>query len=76
MKEIEESMRLKEKEWEFKVKEVDKLKCIVRNLEYTLNLKQTYIDTLEKKHSGYGNAEIEAIFKRKVGSGKNQKKRF
>jgi len=63
LKEMEESMRLKEKEWEFKVKEVDKLKCTVRNLEYTLNLKQTYIDTLEKKHSGCGNAEIEAIFK-------------
>jgi len=59
-------MQSKEKDWEVHIKEVDKLRSKVSDLEYSLNLKQSYIDNLEKKLIMYSNAEIESLFKRKV----------
>ena len=41
-------MQSKEKDWEVQVKEVEKLQSKV-DLENLLNLKQSYIDNLEKK---------------------------
>ena len=59
-------MQSKEKDWKNHVKEVNKLQSKVSDLEYSLNLKWSYIDNLEKKLIMCSNAEIESLFKHKV----------
>ena len=59
-------MQSKEKDWEVHVKEVDKLWSKVSDLEYSLNLKWSYIDKLEKKLTMCSNTEIKSLFKCKV----------
>ena len=46
---IEETLKLKETEWEFKDKEIDKLLRKVIELEKSLSTKRVLIDNLEQK---------------------------
>ena len=76
MKDVEERLKSKEKEREFMKKEVDQLRHNAKNLECSLNMKQDYINNLERQLSRCGNIEIESIFKHKTGGRANRKKRF
>ena len=76
MKDIEERLKSKEKERELMKKEVDQLRDNAKNLECCLNMKQDYINNLERNLSRCGNIEIESIFKHKAGGSANRKKRF
>ena len=69
LQEIEKVMQSKEKDWEVNVKEADKSRSKVSNLENSLNLKRLCVDALEKKLAMGGNDEMQSWFKYE---GKNQ----
>ena len=69
-------MQSKEKDWEVHIKEVDKLQSKVSDLEYSLNLKQSNIDNLEKKLTMCSNAKIESLFKCKVTNNRKQSEEY
>ena len=68
-------MRLK-KDRESNIKDADKLKHQVKNLNCILTLKLALTRTLDQKLSGHSNNEIESILKCKRGSSAERKKTF
>ena len=73
---MEKVMQSKEKDWEVHVKEVDNIQSKVSNLEYSLNLKQSYINNLEKKLTVCSNTKIKSLFKNKVTNNQKQSKEY
>ena len=69
-------MQSKEKDQKVHIKEVDKLWSKVSDLEYSLNLKWSYIDNLEKKLTMCSNAKIESLFKHKVTNDQKQSEEY
>ena len=66
----------KEKDLQFRVKEIDELSSKVRNLERLLNFKNLCISMIEKKLVSHAYAKIESLLKYKVGHSCNQRERL